>query len=62
MMNTTIANSGEKRRLKRLLQHLVPIADWIGCDNHQVAPLNNEIKSVANVDVMLLALWKFFLY
>ena len=66
MMDTTNVNSGEKDGLKRLLQHVVPIAAWIGCGNHEVAlcfkHLLNEFPSVADADAMLLALWKFFHY
>ena len=34
MTDTTNVNSREKEGLKRLLQHVVPIAAWIGCGNH----------------------------
>ena len=34
MTDTTNVNSGEKGGVKRLLQHVVPIAAWIGCGNH----------------------------
>ena len=64
MMDTTNVNSGEKGGLKRLLQHVIPIAAWIGCGNHEVAlcfkHLLNEFPSVADADATLLALSIFF--
>ena len=66
MMNITNVNSGENGGLKRLLQHLVRIATWIGCGNQKVAlcfkHLHNKFKCVADFDAALLALWKFFHY
>ena len=65
-MDTTNVNSGEKSGLKRLLQHVVPIAAWTGCGNQKVAlcfeHLLHEFPSVADANAMLLALWKFFHY
>ena len=62
--DTTNATSGEKSGLKRLLQHVVSIAAWIGCGNHKATlcfkHLLNEFPSVADADATLLALWKFF--
>ena len=62
MMNITNVNSGENGGLKRLLQHLVRIATWIGCGNQKVAlcfkHLHNKFKCVADFDAALLALWK----
>ena len=37
MMNTTNVNFGERNGLKRLLKHLIPLASWIGCGNHEIA-------------------------
>ena len=66
MMDTTNVNSGEKKGLKRLLKHLIPMASWIGCGNHKVAlcfkHLLPEFKSVFSADATLLVLWKFFHY
>ena len=60
MMDTTNVNSRENGGLKRLLQHVIPIAAWIGCGSHEVAfcfkHLLNEFPSVADADATLLAL------
>ena len=50
MMNTTNVSSSERKGLKQLLKHLIPLASWIRCGNHKVAlcfkHLLPEFKSV----------------
>ena len=59
-------NFGEKRGMKRLLQHAVPFAVWIGCGNHKVALYFKDLLQIYPVvlaaDATLLTLWNFFHY
>ena len=36
-MNTTNVSSGEKNRLKRHLEHKVPLLKWMGCNSYKLA-------------------------
>ena len=54
MMNITNVNSGENGGLKRLLQHLVRIATWIGCGNQKVALVSNTSITSLNVSPILM--------
>ena len=60
-MGTTKVNSGE---MKRLLQHAVLLAVWVGCGNHKVElcfkNLLQVYPDVLAEDAMLLALSKCF--
>ena len=63
-MDTTNISSSKQSGLKQLLKHDVPLSNWIGCGNHEVAlfskhPLN-VFPDVLSADATLLALWKFF--
>ena len=64
IMDTINVNSGEKKGLKQLLKHLIPLATWIGCGNHKVTlcfkHLLSEYKSVFSVGAAFDALWKIF--
>ena len=59
-------SSGEKSGMKRLQQHVVPLAVWISCGNQRVAlcfkHLQQVYPGVLAADAMLLALWKCFHY
>ena len=65
-MDTTNGTSGEKSGMKRMLQHAVPLAVWIGCGNHKVTfcvkHLLQVYPNVLAADGTLLALWKLFNY
>ena len=58
-------NSGSHGGLKRYILHKM-MALWVGCGNHKLAfcfkPLHKEFPCVAEFDVMLLSLWKYFHY
>ena len=43
-------NFGEKRGMKRLLQHAVPFAVWIGCGNHKVALCFKDLLQIFFTD------------
>ena len=65
-MDSKNVNSGGKSRMKRLLQHAVPLAGWIGCGNRKVVlffkhPLQVYPEVLAPA-ATLLALWNFFHY
>ena len=65
-MGTTNVNSGERNGLKRHLEHIVPMLQWIGCNNHKLAlcfkHLIPQFPSINDTDTFLLNLWKFFKY
>ena len=65
-MDTTNVNSGEKKGLKRRLEHKVPLLKWIGCNNHKLAltfkHLIPSLQCIAEIDIFLLSLWKYFKY
>ena len=65
-MDTTNVNSGAKNGLKRHLEHKVPLLKWIGCNNYMLAltfkHLIPSFQCVAEIDIFLLNLWKYFKY
>ena len=65
-MDTTNVNFREKSGMKHLLQHVVPLAVWIGYGNHKVAlcfkHLLQVYPDILAADPTLLFLWKFFHY
>ena len=65
-MNTTNINSGEKNGLKKHLEHKVPLLNWIGYSNHKLAltfkHLIPSFQCVAEIDIFLLNLRKYFKY
>ena len=65
-MDITNVNSGEKNDLKRHLEHKVPLLKWIGCNNHKLAltfkHLIPSFQCIAEIDIFLLNLWKYFKY
>ena len=65
-MDTTNVNSGAKNGLKRHLEHKVPLLKWIGCNNHKLAltfkHLIPSFQCIAEIDIFLLNLWKYFKY
>ena len=52
--------------LKRHLEHKVPLLKWIGCSNHKLAltfkHLISSFQCVAETNIFLLNLWKYFHY
>ena len=65
-MDNTNVNSGSHGGLKRYILHKIRMALWVGCSNHKLAlcfkHLFKEFPCVAEFDVMLLSLWKYFHY
>ena len=65
-MDNTNVNSGSRGGLKRYILHKIRMALWVGCGNHKLAlcfkHLFKEFPCVAEFDVMLLSLWKYFHY
>ena len=65
-MDTTNVSSGEKKKLKRHLEHKVPLLNWIGCNNYKLIltfkHLIPSFQCVAEIDIFLLNLWKYFKY
>ena len=65
-MDTANVNSGEKNGLKRHLEHKVPLLKQIGCNNNKLAltfeHLIPSFQCVAEIDIFLLNLWKYFKY
>ena len=65
-IDTTNINSGAKNGLKRHLGHKVPLLKRIGCNNHKLAltfkHLIPSFQRVAEIDIFLLNLWKYFKY
>ena len=65
-MDTTNVNSGEKNGLKRHFEHKVSLLKWIGCNHHKLAltfkHLIPSFQCVAEINIFLLNLWKFFQY
>ena len=65
-MDNTNVNSGSHGGLKRYILHKIRMALWVGCGNHKLAlcfkHLFKEFPCVAEFDVMLLSLWKYFHY
>ena len=65
-MDTTNINSDEKNSLKRHLEHKVPLLDWTGCDNQKLTLLFKHLipsfQCIAEIDIFLLNLWKYFKY
>ena len=65
-MATTNVNSGEKNVLKRHLEYKVPLLKWMRCNNHKLAltfkHLIPSFQCVAEIDIFLLNLWKYFKY
>ena len=59
----TNINWRKQSGLKWLLKHALPLGNWVGCENHKVAPcfkhLLNDYPDVLPAGAMLLALWKF---
>ena len=65
-MDNTNVNSGSRGGFKRYTLHEIPMALWVGCSNYKLAlyfkHLFKEFPYVAEFDVMLLSLWKYFHY
>ena len=65
-MGTTNVTSSKYSGLKRLLNHAVPLDNWVGCGNQKVnlcfKHLLNYFLDDLSANTMLLALWKFFHY
>ena len=65
-MDNTNVNSGSRGGLKRYILHEIPIALWVGCGNYKLAlcfkHLLKEFPYVAEFDIALLLLWKYFHY
>ena len=65
-MDNTNVNLGSRGGLKRYILHKIRMALWVGCGNHKLAlcfkHLFKEFPCVAEFDVMLLSLWKYFHY
>ena len=65
-MDITNVNSGGKNGLKRHLEHKALLLKWIGCNNHKLAlTFKHSIlpfQCVAEIDIFLLNLWKYFKY
>ena len=65
-MDTTNMSSSKNSGMKRLLQHTISLAVWIGCGNHKVAlcfkHLLQVYPDVLTADATLLVLWKFLHY
>ena len=45
-MDTTHLNSGEKNRLKRHLEHNIPLSKYIECNNHKLALTFQHLISI----------------
>ena len=65
-MDTTNINSGETNCLNRHLEQVVPMRQWIGCNNHILAScfkhLITQFPITNDTDAFLFNLWKFFKY
>ena len=65
MVNMNV-NSGSCGGLKRYILHEIPMALWVGCGNHKLAlcfkHLLKEFPCVAEFDIALLSLCKYFHY
>ena len=65
-MDTANVNSGEKNGLNRHFEHKVLLLKWIGCNNHKLALIFKHLipsfQCVAEIDIFLLNLWKYFKY
>ena len=64
-MDTTNENSGDKKDLKYLLQHRVPLLVWIGCGNHKLAlcfkHLMGEYTNINDARCYLISFMEVFL-
>ena len=64
-MYTTNENSGDKKDLKYLLQHRVPLLVWIGCGNHKLAlcfkHLMGEYTNINDARCYLISFMEVFL-
>ena len=64
-MDTTNENSGDKKGLKYLLQHRVPLLVWIGCGNHKLAlcfkHLTGEYTNIIDARCYLISFMEVFL-
>ena len=51
---------------KRHLEHKLQLLKWIGCNNHKLALIFKHLipsfQCVAEIDIFLLNLWKYFKY
>ena len=65
-MGNTNVNSGSRGGLKRYILHEILMALWVGYGNHKLAlcfkHLLKEFPCIAEFDLMLLSLWKYFHY
>ena len=65
-MDNTNVNSGSHGGLKRYILHEILMALWVGYSNHKLElcfkHLFKEFPCVAEFDLMLLSLWKYFHY